>query len=246
MSFPKRPVANPAAECRLVVVQDNLHQCPYLDDQVARMPLELPIGPVTGKVTDWLLERGYRRSGNFVYTTQCGGCRECKPTRLRPTEFRWGKSFKRVLARCERELTWTWGKPGADQRRVDLFNAHRDGRNLGRDDHRVTLDSYQAFLTESCCHTMELAFYREGSLIGASIVDVGQRSLSAVYTYFDPAESNYSIGTLAILRQVLWAREHDFDWLYLGMYVAENRHLNYKARFGPQQRLIDGRWVTID
>jgi arginyl-tRNA--protein-N-Asp/Glu arginylyltransferase len=30
------------------------------------------------------------------------------------------------------------------------------------------------------------------------------------------------------------------------MYVAENKHLNYKARFLPQQRLINGVWQDFD
>ena len=37
--------------------------------------------------------------------------------------------------------------------------------------------------------------------------------------------------------------ESDRKYVYLGMYVAENRHLNYKARFMPQERFVNGCWV---
>ncbi|MEM9587021.1 MAG: arginyltransferase, partial [Planctomycetota bacterium] len=85
-----------------------------------------------------------------------------------------------------------------------------------------------------------------GRLIGVAIVDAGQSSLSAVYTYFDPLVNKYSVGTYAILTQLQWAIDHDYQWLYLGMYVADNSHLNYKARFRPQQRLIEGEWQRIE
>ena len=79
-----------------------------------------------------------------------------------------------------------------------------------------------------------------------SIVDIGRTSTSAVYTHFDPRASRYSLGTYAILRQIEWARENGRQYVYLGMFVADNQHLNYKARFLPQQRLIEGRWYEFN
>ena len=79
-----------------------------------------------------------------------------------------------------------------------------------------------------------------------AIVDVGRESTSAVYTHFDPAAARYRLGTYAILKQIEWARDSGRRFVYLGMYVASNRHLNYKARFMPQQRLCHGRWTDFD
>jgi arginine-tRNA-protein transferase len=70
--------------------------------------------------------------------------------------------------------------------------------------------------------------------------------LSAVYTYFDPQFEKLSLGTYAILKQMQLAENTGRKYVYLGLYVAENQHLNYKARFTPQERLIDGRWVTFE
>jgi leucyl-tRNA---protein transferase len=245
MSFPKPPITNENGECQLVVVQDHLQVCPYLEGQTARMPLRLPVGTVTPEVTDWLLASGYRRSGDFVYTTQCPGCRECKPTRLEVAKFHWSTSLRRVLRRGDHELVSHWGEPSVDPRRVELFNLHRSGRKLGRGDDVVNEQSYEGFLVESCCQTKELSLSLEGSLIGISIVDVGRESVSAVYTHFDPAASRYSIGTYAILKQIQWALENDRRYVYLGMYVAGNSHLNYKSRFVPQQRFDRGHWHDI-
>jgi arginine-tRNA-protein transferase len=87
--------------------------------------------------------------------------------------------------------------------------------------------------------------FRDRRLIAVSIVDLGDTSTSAVYTFFDPTEHRYSPGTFAILRQIKWAEQTGREFVYLGMYVAANRHLNYKSRFGPQQRFIDGSWVDV-
>ena len=57
--------------------------------------------------------------------------------------------------------------------------------------------------------------------------------------------SRYSLGTYAILKQLQWAKESGRKFVYLGMYVANNSHLNYKARFGPQERLFDGKWQEV-
>ena len=35
-------------------------------------------------------------------------------------------------------------------------------------------------------------------------------------------------------------------YLYLGLYVADCRHLAYKARFLPHERLIQGEWRRFD
>ncbi len=245
MSHPESHVRLPGAECRLVVVQDQLQPCPYLDGVTARMPLRLPVGSVTPEATDQLLALGYRRSGDFVYRAQCPTCSECKPTRIDVTKFRPTLSMRRVAKRGDRELTCQWSEPSVDGKRIWLFNQHRRLRGLGEGT-AIDAESYRAFLSDTCCNTSELAVYLHKELVAISIVDVGRTSTSAVYTHFDPQASRYSLGTYAILKQIDWAKQTGRRFVYLGMYVAANRHLNYKARFLPQQRLSDNRWTEFN
>ncbi len=244
MSHPSNRIRLLSGECRLVVVQDHLQPCPYLPGQTARMPLRLPVGRVTPEITDVLLAHGFRRSGDFVYTPQCPSCRECQPTRLDVNSFHCSTSMRRVLRRGDRELQATWAAPSIDSRRVELFNQHRDQRNLGNRDAPIDAESYRAFLTDSCCETRELSIYFQDQLIAVSTVDCGCESVSAVYTFFDPDYSRYSLGTYAILKQIQWCLSSRRRYVYLGMYVADNDHLNYKARFLPQERLVAGEWVS--
>lgn len=209
------------------------------------MPLRIPVGTVTPQVTDQMLAMGYRRSGDFVYRVECPGCRECKPTRIEVEKFNMTSSMRRAFKRGERELSCSWGQPGVDSGRIEIFNQHRMSRGLGQDSGPIDADSYRSFLADTCCDTRELAITLDDELVGISIVDVGETSTSAVYTHFSPTANRLSIGTYAILKQIEWARNHQRRYVYLGMYVAGNAHLNYKARFLPQQRLSDSDWVEF-
>ena len=245
MSHPHPTTTVTLQGCQLLLVQDQPQVCPYLDDTVARMPLRLPVGEVSDQVVDSLLESGFRRSGDFVYMAECPTCKACQPTRVQVDEFAITRSMKRVWNRCEKNLSTQWQTPLADADHTRLFNEHRRQRNLGREDEQVDVDSYRSFLINRFCTSRELAVFDGDELIAVSIIDVGAKSLSAVYTHFNPDFDKYSLGTYAILKHFQYAREHHKEFLYLGMYVAQNRHLNYKARFLPQQRLIEGVWTDV-
>lgn len=208
------------------------------------MPLHYPLGDLDGSEIDQLLAGGFRRSGSLLYFTNCAPCHACEPIRLDAGTFQWTRSFKRVLKRASNDLTLTWREPTVDQERVDLYNAHRDERKLGTSPPIEDFE-YHTFLIETCWPTIELEIRKDDELVGISIMDVGEQSVSAVYTHFSPSASRYSPGTLAVLQQILWAQSHGRQWVYLGLYVASNPHLNYKSRFGPQQRLIKGVWTDI-
>lgn len=233
-------------ERRLIVIQDQAQACPYVSDTVARMPLRLPIGKLTADMMESLLAMGYRRSGDFVYRTQCPTCKACEPTRVVVDQFQWTTSMRRVLKRGDAALTMRVGPMQSDRSRVDLFNLHRLGRNLAREEEPVDEEGYRSFLVESCCDTVELSFWLDDRLVAVAIVDQTTHSLSAVYTYFDPTLSRFSLGTYAILKQFERVSQWGMTYLYLGMYVATNIHLNYKSRFMPQQRLIDGQWCDFE
>lgn len=233
------------SEIPLIVVQDEIQPCPYLD-QTARMPLSLPTERLSPTSVDQFLSMGYRRSGDFLYRTQCPRCDACKPTRVDVGQFRLTKSMKRVLRRGDLELDVIVAPPIVDASRVGLFNSHRLDRGLAEGKERVDEQSYQSFLVSSCCDVLEFSIFHAGQLVAVSIFDVGQTSISAVYTHFDQRHHRFSLGTYAILKQLDWAKRNDRRFVYLGMYVADNKHLNYKARFLPQQRLVDGAWRDFD
>ena len=75
-----------------------------------------------------------------------------------------------------------------------------------------------------------------------AICDQGRESLSAVYYYYDPAVAHLSPGVFSVLTQLDLCRARGLRYLYLGLYIAESPHMNYKARYLPHERLIEGKW----
>jgi arginine-tRNA-protein transferase len=61
-----------------------------------------------------------------------------------------------------------------------------------------------------------------------------------VYTFFDPDEAKRSLGTLAILSQLEWARRDGRAHLYLGYWIDGHRKMDYKRRFAAIET-FDGR-----
>jgi arginine-tRNA-protein transferase len=165
--------------------------------------------------------------------------------RLEVSQFVPTRTQRRAWKKGQREITSEVIRPTCDQQRIDLFNRHRLERGLARHEGRVEEEGYRMFLTESCCDSWELDYRVDGRLIGVALCDRGAQSLSAVYCYYDPAESKRSLGVYSVLMHVELCRQWDLKYLYLGYYVADCAHMNYKQSYKPHERLIDGQWVAF-
>ena len=217
-----------------IVIIDETEPCPYLPGQTARMPLRMPLRAIDPEFADRLLAEGNRRTGEFVYSTQCPRCQACEPIRIDCTEFQFSKNHKRVLSRGNSRYRQQMGPLLADETRVELFNKHRLLRGLATQDKDIDLDEYHWGFVRSCFQSFELAYIDHlGKLVCLSVCDRGQKSLSAVYTYFDPELRQDSLGTYAILRQIEFCRFENLRYLYLGYYVRNSQHMQYKSRFLP-------------
>ncbi len=228
-----------------VVVHDQVSRCPYLPARDARMPLRLPIRSLSHDELDARLAAGDRRQGYFLYRTRCPTCVACEPIRIDVRRFAPSRSQRRAWTRGRRHLRVEMGPPVADQRRVDLYNAHRRQRGLDDDSDPIDLEGYRAFLVHTCCDTVELKYFVGPELIGVAIMDRGATSLSAVYCYYEPAYEHLSPGTYSILEQVNHARATGRRYLYLGLHVAESHAMRYKARYLPHERLVAGEWQSF-
>lgn len=224
-----------------VVLYDGHTDCPYLPGQIARMPLRLPVG-MTPRDFDLRLEQGDRRSGFFLYRTACPNCCACEPIRIRVADFVPRENQRRAWKRGNELLLSEIGEPQVDEERVELFNRHKSGRGLDRGERSQSADDYQEFLTDTCAQTIEIAYRTEGRLVALAIADLGEKAMSAVYTFFDPTFRGVSLGTFSIMKEIDLCRQMRFSFLYLGYYVAANPHMQYKARFTPHERRIDGIW----
>ena len=89
-----------------------------------------------------------------------------------------------------------------------------------------------------------VANYRDqdGKLVGAVLTDVQEDGLSAVYSFYDPAESSRSLGTFMILDLLDYTRHNGLEWLYLGYFVNGSQKMMYKSRFQPAEIFVGGQW----
>jgi arginine-tRNA-protein transferase len=232
-----------------LTVYDEPHACQYLPGRVARLPLRFPIRRLTRAELDRSLAEGDRRQGVLLYRTACPDCRACEPIRVDVDAFRPGKTHRRVLRAGDRALGFEVVRPSYDDAKLALYEKHKAGRDLASvDDETLDARGYKAFLVDTCCDTIELD-YRDratGALVGVALADRGATSLSAVYCHWDPAYARLSPGAYSILKQIELCRRFGLRWLYLGLYVANNEHMAYKARWLPHERLVDGAWRRFD
>lgn len=225
------------------VLWDQLESCPYREHQVARLPLRLPMEPIGGAQFDQLLEEGDRRSGRMLYRTQCPSCQECLPIRVPVKQFAPNKSQRRAFKQEGIELRVD--RPTLTRERLRMYNRHKMERNLSSSNMPLSGENYRAWLVDSCVSTVEFQYIIATKLVAVSILDLGEKAVSSVYHYFDPDFSDYSLGVYSVLREIEWCKERGFDWYYLGFFVAECDHLNYKATYFPHQRKKGGQWYEF-
>lgn len=225
---------------------DHQEKCPYLPDRRAVLSFYLPDYRRQPEDFDVALSEGVRRSGGYIYHTNCPKCQACQPIRIPVDLFRPRRRHRRVLAKAGEVLRVAIGDPVVDQTRVDLYNKHKLERGLGEPGSELDHNSLAEFLGVSCCHTKEFRFFAEDRLVGVSVVDLGVRAMSAVYCYYDPDLAHLGIGNFAVLTQIETCRQWGLPYLYLGFYVAENAHMRYKAQFLPHQRYVAGRWKLFE
>ncbi|AKF09737.1 arginyltransferase [Sandaracinus amylolyticus] len=231
-----------------LVVVDEDEPCPYLEGHTARRPLRVPIRPLSPEELDARLEAGDRRSGPFLYNQRCPSCSACEPLRIDVRSFEPSSSQRRAGRKGDRELIVEIGEPLVDEERVALFGKHEELRGLRQRERALDTQEYARFLVESSAPAFEIR-YRLAStkqLVGIAITDRGARSLSAVYTYYDPDFARLSPGVYSILTQLRLCQQMSLRWLYLGLAIEQSAHMRYKLAWYPHERRIGGVWTRFE
>jgi arginyl-tRNA--protein-N-Asp/Glu arginylyltransferase len=233
---------------RQFLVYDALDTCPYLPDRLARFPLRVSERKLRRDELDSALAQGDRRQGVFLYRPSCPDCHACEAIRIPVEDFQPTASMRRVLARGDAQLTLRIGPAVADEERATLYTKHKWGRGLAGADELPEVDvaAYRAFLVDTCCETVEFVCRHKQRLVAVAVADRGRGGLSAVYCAFDPELASFSLGTYCILKQIEMCRAWKLEYLYLGLFVSDCRHLTYKARFLPHERLVNHEWKRFE
>jgi len=229
-------------DLRLYTTQS--HACSYLPEQQAQTLFIDPEFKVDRAHNTRLSELGFRRSGSHVYRPNCKNCQQCVSYRVLVQKFDPGRRFNKVLRRNE-DLTVT-AVPGiADDEYFNLYRHYISERHGNGDMYPATREQYTSFLLNQCEGTSYFAIRCGEKLIGVMVSDLLENAVSAVYTFFDPLEEKRSIGTFAILWQIVEAKRLGLDYLYLGYWIRDCQKMKYKIEFRPAEMLVRQRWVKL-
>ncbi len=220
------------------------HPCSYLDGQQAQTAFVSPQFELDSAIYSQLIAHGFRRSGDDVYSPRCRHCSQCVPVRLPVAQFKPNRNQKRCLQ--HNRQTASLIKPAVfEQAHYDLYLRYQHQRHAEGGMANAGPDEYIKFLGGSWCNTRFIEFFCDGELAAVAVVDYLDNALSAVYTFFEPKFSSYSLGVYAVLWQIQYAQQHNLEWLYLGFWIAECQKMNYKSQYRPLQGLIDRQWLYL-
>jgi len=226
----------------LVLSQE--HPCGYLETKIAQSLFVHPSYSITTSTYAHLLEQGFRRSGEEVYAPHCSHCSACIPARLPLKKFKPSKSQRRCM-RKNIETRVNIKPASFKQAHYDMYLRYKAIRKPVGSMVNTSPENYFSFLSSSWCNTQFVEFSINNELAGIAIIDQFDEAWSAVYTFFEPKFSDYSLGVYAILWQIQQANLQQKEYLYLGFWLKDCTKMSYKTCYQPIQLLIDKQWVEM-
>ncbi|MCH1600745.1 MAG: arginyltransferase [Pseudomonadales bacterium] len=218
------------------------HPCSYKDSEQAATVFVDPDLVIDKALNSKLSDLGYRRSGAHLYRPDCDFCQACISCRVPVAEFQFNRSQRRILRRNE-SLRMVEKSDLTDEIAYGLYRRYINQRHLDGDMFPASLEQYEAFIKTKMVDTRFFLFYEQDELLAVSVVDFLEQGLSAVYTFFDPDQSQRSLGNFAILWQITKCQELGLPYLFLGYWIKGCGKMEYKSKFRPLEMLINGRWV---
>ncbi len=234
-------MTEPSATVRLFMTGE--HECPYLPDRQARNIVVDP-GYLNASVYGELLKLGFRRSGDHVYRPHCPNCNACQSLRVPVERFSPNRSMRRTM-NANRDLRFRMVDARYTEEYFELYSNYLSARHSGGGMDESTPEDFEKFLLSSWCETLFLEARRGDTLLGIGVMDVLGDSLSAVYTFYDPAYSRRGLGTSSVLQQIRAARLSRRRWLYLGYWLPNCTKMAYKNRFRPCEVYAEGKWLEV-
>ncbi len=218
--------------------------CSYLEGEQAQSAFVSPVFKLNTRIYSHLIAHGFRRSGDDVYSPHCGHCSQCISSRIKTLEFKANRRQKRCYKKNSETVAVI--KPAQfEEQHYDLYMRYQKHKHPDSGMADSSPDDYISFLSSSWCQTQFVEFHIEKQLAAVAVVDFLDNALSAVYTFFDPEFSHYSLGTYAVLWQIETAKQRGLDWVYLGYWIADCQKMAYKNQYQPLQGFVNQHWVSL-
>src|ERR1700722_2411059 len=220
------------------------HPCGYYADRTAQNLVIDPACDHLPQIYTAALTKGFRRAGGHVYRPHCGPCRACVAARVPVSEFRPDRSQRRCLKR-NADLDVRMARAEYNDEYFGLYRRYLDVRHHGGGMDDPDIEDFGRFLYTSWSPTYFIEMRLQGRLLGVAVTDFAPTGLSAVYTFYDPAESERGLGTFAILKQIEIANARNVPHVYLGFWIDAHPKMDYKTAFQPLEFLGPDGWTRM-
>ena len=218
--------------------------CNYLPGQEERLLVAVDTSLHDSEHYAWLMQQGFRRSGNDIYRPHCIGCQACQSLRVLVNDFVASKSQKRLLKRNQsfKVVVSDEIKPSYYDLYEQYINTiHHDGSMFP-----ASPSQFESFTANSITAQLYLEIWHKQQLISVAVTDDIPDALSAVYTFYHPEYRKHGLGVYSILQQIKLAAQLKRQFLYLGYQIAGCNKMDYKDRYKPHQILVENQWQTVN
>jgi leucyl-tRNA---protein transferase len=219
--------------------------CPYVPGRAERKLIVELGGSSAALFYDDLSRAGFRRSHHFAYRPACCGCSSCVPVRIAVDRFSHTRSTRRIR-NTNRDIIGRLVPARATPEQFRLFSAYQRLRHSDSDMASMSYGDYRGMIEDTPVRTA-LAEFRDGcgQLIAASLIDLLDDGVSAVYSFYDPQQPKRGLGTWSVLWLVEQCQRQGLPFVYLGYWIADSPKMAYKSRFPALERLAGGMWTNF-
>jgi len=219
--------------------------CPYLAGRIERKLFTRLTGPDSEALNSTLSQAGFRRSHDIIYRPVCPGCQACVPVRIPVARFSPARSMRRTI-KANTDLIMTERPARATHEQYDLFMRYQRSRHGESDMARMSQPDYAAMIEEGSVASSMFEFRgADARLVAVMVSDCLGDGFSAVYSFFDPSQSNRSLGTYMVLALVERATALGLPHVYLGYWIGSSPKMSYKSRFRPLEALTRDGWRDL-
>jgi len=222
------------------------YDCAYINGKNVRMNYKY-VKRSNIEFNSAVIERGWRRFGNYYFYPICNGCNECKSLRIDVDNFKPSKSQRKSINR-NKNTTYVIQTPTVTKEHVDLYNKYHAWRSKksGWKEHSdiTRMEYYENFAEGAFDFGKEVLYYIDNKLVGVDLIDITNDGISSIYFYYDPDYERNSLGVFSLIKQVEFAKVLGKKWIYLGYWVDGCRSFEYKTKFKPLEVLEDFPEIT--
>jgi leucyl-tRNA---protein transferase len=222
------------------------HQCSYLPEQQERLVFTLPDQPLDAGLYRQLMDYNFRRTGDQLYRPYCLHCQACQASRIIVGEFKLSSGQRKLLKKAT-QAGWRWHycEPQSLEKYYPLYQRYISEKHADGVMFPPSEEQLESLFSCSWLAPGVIEQYIGTELVGVILLDPMVDGYSAVYSFYQP-DCQLALGTLAILATLAQSKQQQLPFLQLGYFVADCSKMAYKAKFRPQQRLIEGKWQSFD